>query len=97
MKRGLARVKLGGNLPVFRHGSSPSAGLQSGRRGSTVEEPSYWERLSRRRLSRRRLLVGAAGVGAGLAAKSTPWFGNHFHLANLWLDQSDPNYGGRSA
>jgi len=29
--------------------------------------------------------------------KSTPWFGNHFHLANLWLDQSDPNYGGRPA
>lgn len=29
--------------------------------------------------------------------KSTPWFGNHFHLANLWLDQTDPNYRGRPA
>jgi len=27
--------------------------------------------------------------------KSTPWFGNHFHLANLWIDQTDPNYAGR--
>ena len=29
--------------------------------------------------------------------KSTPWFGNHFHLANLWLDQTDLNYSGRPA
>jgi peptide/nickel transport system substrate-binding protein len=35
-----------------------------------MEEPNYWTRWARRRLSRRRLLKGAAGVGAGLAAVS---------------------------
>jgi peptide/nickel transport system substrate-binding protein len=33
-------------------------------------ESDYWTRWARRRLSRRRLLTGAAGVGAGLAALS---------------------------
>jgi peptide/nickel transport system substrate-binding protein len=35
-----------------------------------MEEENYWQRLAARRLSRRRLLTGAAGVGAGLAAVS---------------------------
>jgi len=35
-----------------------------------MDEPNYWTRWSKRRLSRRRLLTGAAGVGAGLAALS---------------------------
>jgi peptide/nickel transport system substrate-binding protein len=35
-----------------------------------MEEPNYWTRLAKRRLSRRRLLKGAAGVGAGLAVAS---------------------------
>ena len=35
-----------------------------------MEERNYWQRLAARRLSRRRLLTGAAGVGAGLAAAS---------------------------
>ena len=35
-----------------------------------MEESNYWKRLARRRLSRRRLLTGAASVGAGLAALS---------------------------
>ena len=35
-----------------------------------MEEPNYWTRWAKRRLSRRRLLTGAAGVGAGLAAVS---------------------------
>jgi len=35
-----------------------------------MEEPNCWTRWARRRLSRRRLLKGAAGVGAGLAALS---------------------------
>src|SRR4030042_275884 len=33
-------------------------------------EPNYWTRWAKRRLSRRRLLKGAAGVGAGLAVAS---------------------------
>jgi len=35
-----------------------------------MDEPDYWKRLARRRLTRRRLLAGAAGMGAGLAALS---------------------------
>ena len=35
-----------------------------------MAEENYWQRLAARRLSRRRLLAGAAGVGAGLAALS---------------------------
>ena len=35
-----------------------------------MEEPNYWTRWAKRRLSRRRLLQGAAGVGAGLAVAS---------------------------
>jgi peptide/nickel transport system substrate-binding protein len=35
-----------------------------------MEDPNYWTRWGKRRLSRRRLLTGAAGVGAGLAALS---------------------------
>ena len=35
-----------------------------------MDERDYWQRLAARRLSRRRLLVGAAGTGAGLAALS---------------------------
>jgi peptide/nickel transport system substrate-binding protein len=35
-----------------------------------MEESNYWKRLAKKRLSRRRLLTGAAGVGAGLAALS---------------------------
>jgi len=35
-----------------------------------MDEPNYWTRWAKRRLSRRRLLAGAAGVGAGLAAVS---------------------------
>jgi peptide/nickel transport system substrate-binding protein len=35
-----------------------------------MEEGNYWQRLTARRLSRRRLLAEAAGVGAGLAAAS---------------------------
>ena len=35
-----------------------------------MAEPNYWTRWAKRRLSRRRLLTGAAGVGAGLAALS---------------------------
>ena len=35
-----------------------------------MEEPNYWTRWGKRRLSRRRLLTGAAGLGAGLAAVS---------------------------
>jgi len=35
-----------------------------------MEGENYWQRLAARRLSRRRLLTGAAGVGAGLAAAS---------------------------
>ncbi len=35
-----------------------------------MEEPNYWTRWAKRRLSRRRLLKGAAGVGAGLAVAS---------------------------
>ncbi|MDP2948383.1 MAG: hypothetical protein Q8P22_02450, partial [Chloroflexota bacterium] len=35
-----------------------------------TEESNYWKRLAKRRLSRRRLLVGAMGVGAGLTAAS---------------------------
>ena len=35
-----------------------------------MEEPNYWTRWARRRLSRRRLLKGAAGVGAGLTVLS---------------------------
>jgi hypothetical protein len=35
-----------------------------------MDEENYWQRLAARRLSRRRLLVGAAGVGSGLAASS---------------------------
>jgi ABC-type transport system substrate-binding protein len=35
-----------------------------------MEEANYWTRWAKRRLSRRRLLKGAAGVGAGLAAAS---------------------------
>jgi peptide/nickel transport system substrate-binding protein len=35
-----------------------------------MEEPNYWTRWAKRRLSRRRLLKGTAGVGAGLALAS---------------------------
>jgi peptide/nickel transport system substrate-binding protein len=35
-----------------------------------VEENTYWKKLSRSRLSRRRLLTRAAGIGGGLAALS---------------------------
>jgi len=35
-----------------------------------MEEPNYWTRWAKRRLSRRRMLQGAAGIGAGLAAAS---------------------------
>ena len=35
-----------------------------------MEESNYWTRWAKRRLSRRRLLKGAAGVGVGLAAAS---------------------------
>jgi len=35
-----------------------------------MEEPNYWTRWAKRRLSRRRLLKGAAGMGAGLAVVS---------------------------
>ncbi|HJX61268.1 MAG TPA: ABC transporter substrate-binding protein [Dehalococcoidia bacterium] len=35
-----------------------------------MEEPNYWTRWAKRRLSRRRVLKGAAGLGAGLAAAS---------------------------
>jgi peptide/nickel transport system substrate-binding protein len=35
-----------------------------------MEEPNYWTRWAKRRLSRRRMLKGAAGVGAGLAIAS---------------------------
>jgi peptide/nickel transport system substrate-binding protein len=35
-----------------------------------MDESNYWQRLAARRLSRRRLLAGAAGTGAGLAALS---------------------------
>ena len=35
-----------------------------------MQEESYWSKLARRRLSRRRLLARAAGVGTGLAALS---------------------------
>ena len=35
-----------------------------------MEDSSYWTRWGKRRLSRRRLLTGAAGVGAGLATLS---------------------------
>ena len=35
-----------------------------------MEDSDYWTRWAKRRLSRRRLLTGAAGVGAGLAALS---------------------------
>jgi ABC-type transport system substrate-binding protein len=35
-----------------------------------METPNYWQRLAKRRLSRRRLLAGAAAGGAGLAALS---------------------------
>jgi ABC-type transport system substrate-binding protein len=35
-----------------------------------MDTSNYWQRLAARRLSRRRLLAGAAGVGGGLAALS---------------------------
>jgi peptide/nickel transport system substrate-binding protein len=35
-----------------------------------TEESNYWKRLARKRLTRRRLLAGAMGVGAGLTAAS---------------------------
>ena len=35
-----------------------------------MDESTYWKKLSRSRLSRRRLLTGAAGIGGGLAALS---------------------------
>jgi len=35
-----------------------------------MEEPNYWTRWAKRRLSRRRMLKGAAGMGAGLAVAS---------------------------
>jgi peptide/nickel transport system substrate-binding protein len=35
-----------------------------------MEEPNYWKQWAKRRLSRRRLLRGAAGLGAGLAVAS---------------------------
>ena len=35
-----------------------------------MDEPNYWTRWAKRPLSRRRLLKGAAGVGAGLAVAS---------------------------
>ncbi len=35
-----------------------------------MDESNYWKRLAKRRLSRRRLLRGAVGLGAGLAALS---------------------------
>ena len=35
-----------------------------------MDESNYWQRLAARRLTRRRLLAGAAGVGGGLAALS---------------------------
>jgi peptide/nickel transport system substrate-binding protein len=35
-----------------------------------MKDPDYWTRWGKRRLSRRRLLAGAAGMGAGLAALS---------------------------
>jgi peptide/nickel transport system substrate-binding protein len=35
-----------------------------------TEESNYWKRLAKKRLSRRRLLGGAMGVGAGLTAAS---------------------------
>jgi peptide/nickel transport system substrate-binding protein len=35
-----------------------------------MEEPTHWKELSRARLSRRRLLTRAAGIGGGLAALS---------------------------
>jgi hypothetical protein len=41
---------------------------QGGR--TAMEGPDYWTRWAKRRLSRRRLLTGAAGAGAGLAALS---------------------------
>ena len=40
-----------------------------------MDQPDYWKRLARRRLTRRRLLAGAAGMGAGLAALSVPGCG----------------------
>jgi hypothetical protein len=72
-------------------------------------EPDYWKRMARRRLSRRRLLTGAAGLGAGLAAASlvgcglgnrrmTPWFGDwYLYPPNLWIDTAHPTFQGRSA
>jgi len=35
-----------------------------------MDEPNFWTRWGKRRVSRRRLLAGAAGAGAGLAALS---------------------------
>jgi hypothetical protein len=35
-----------------------------------MQGSNYWERLNKARLSRRRLLVGAVGLGVGLAASS---------------------------
>jgi len=35
-----------------------------------MNDSNYWQRLAARRLSRRRLLAGAAGAGAGLTALS---------------------------
>ena len=35
-----------------------------------MDAPNYWTRWAKRRLSRRRLLKGAAGMGAGLAVAS---------------------------
>jgi hypothetical protein len=45
-------------------------GLRNGERRGVVEDENYWQRLAAHRLSRRRLLTGAAGMGAGLAAAS---------------------------
>ena len=35
-----------------------------------MNDSNYWQRLAARRLSRRRLLAGVAGAGAGLTALS---------------------------
>jgi peptide/nickel transport system substrate-binding protein len=56
-----------------------------------MEEPTYWNRFWRRRVSRRRLLAGAALTGTGLAAASVVGCGDESGSSG------QPNPGGAAA
>jgi peptide/nickel transport system substrate-binding protein len=56
-----------------------------------MEEPTYWNRFWRRRVSRRRLLSGAALTGSGLAAAAVVGCGGDDSSSNSSSGQQDSN------